>query len=173
MAAHTGFLSIRRAASAALLAAILCSACLLVFPAAGSALGGTPTGATHRDAVAFLSRVVRLIAANRYPEAWRSLNPVDQDAAPLERYVACESLTPVPGHLASLQVLAVANRPVRLTSVAAAIPSVEVTFRIVLAGAVVPEGVVVTHAVHAVAWHGRWTWILPRARVETYSNGGC
>ena len=59
----------------------------------------------------FLAKIVRLLAANRYAEAWPSLNSLQQAIAPLQAYVACESQTPVPGQLVSLHVLAVRHEP--------------------------------------------------------------
>src|SRR5216684_2392978 len=59
--------------------------------------GGSP--------VAFLAHIVRLLAANRYAQAWTSLNPWQQSLASLPAYVACESQSPIPGQLVSLQVL--------------------------------------------------------------------
>ena len=72
-----------------------------------------PASASGRRAD-FLMRIVQLLAANRYAEAWPSLNPLQQSIAPLQTYVACESLSPVPGHLVSLRTMRVRRETVRV-----------------------------------------------------------
>ena len=43
------------------------------------------------DAGTFAARIVRLIAENDYADAWVFLHPLHRRAAPLERYVQCET----------------------------------------------------------------------------------
>jgi hypothetical protein len=78
-----------------------------VLAGAGAASSAAPR--PHGSRVRFLSHVVRLLVANRYADAWESLNPADQKLAPEPVYVACESLSPVPGHLVSLRTVACAT----------------------------------------------------------------
>jgi len=130
-----------------------------------------PTEPTS-DPVAFVERVVRLVSANRYREAWQSLNPLHQRAAPLSRYVYCEQLTPIPGSLTSLRILSVARSQVNVTSNIRR-DGYAVEVRLVIAGRPVPEGVVITHVFHAVASAGEWTWVLPPARLAAYRHGRC
>jgi hypothetical protein len=144
----------------------------LVFAVAVVALS-RPAGAQRQDPVAFLSQTLRLIAANRYAEAWQTLHPLDRAVAPLDAYVRCEALSPIPGRLASLRVLDVRRELVRIAPRAARQPSVAVRFRLTIAGAAVPAGVVVTPTVHAVAVDGGWAWILPLRRFELYRTNGC
>jgi hypothetical protein len=124
------------------------------------------------DPVAFVEHVVRLVAANRYREAWEGLNPVDQRVVPLTAYVSCETLTPIPGRLVSLRVLSVTRSAVDLTPTAR-VSGVAVRLRLVIAGHALPQGVVIEHVFHAVASNGSWTWVLPPARFEQYRRGEC
>jgi hypothetical protein len=113
--------------------------------------------------IRFLAGVVRLLAANRYAEAWTSLNPEQQAVAPLEAYVSCESASPIPGKLVSLEALRVGHDRT----------GVAVTFALRIAGSPVPEGVRVVLTAHAVAVGDRWTWILPAARLQLYRSHAC
>jgi hypothetical protein len=132
-----------------------------------------PAGAQRQDPVAFLSQTLRLIAGNRYTEAWQTLHPLDRAVAPLDAYVRCESLSPIPGHLTSLRVLDVRRELVRVAPHGALQTSVAVRFRLTIAGPAVPAGIVVTPTVHAVAVDGGWAWILPLHRFELYRTSGC
>lgn len=120
---------------------------------------------------AFLTQIVRLIVANRYAQAWVSLNPRQQARAPLDTYVACEAQSPIPGHLTSLRILRVRHELVQIVPDQAPVAGTAVTFAFRLAGAAVPEGVPVVLTAHAVAEGARWTWIVPPARLQRYRNG--
>src|SRR5690348_4658657 len=93
---------------------------LLAVCATGSACatvalaGGLPTGSSLGDPVLFLKRVVRQIAANDYGRAWETLIPSQQRAVPRATYVRCESASPIPGTLASIEVKAVADSRVQV-----------------------------------------------------------
>lgn len=97
------------------------TACAAILVGA-TAIVGTSAAATARRQrphpagapADFLTRIVQLLAANRYAEAWPSLNPLQQSIAPLQTYVACESLSPVPGHLVSLRTMRVRQETVRV-----------------------------------------------------------
>jgi len=131
-----------------------------------------PAGARqHGSPVAFLTTTVRLLAANRYAEAWQTLNPIDQDAAPLTSYLACESTTPIPGRLTALRVARVWNEPIRIAPETKAVPSVAVSFVLRLTGAGVTATVPLT--AHAVRTTASWTWILPPTRLAMYRQNAC
>ena len=146
---------------------------------AATAITGTSAAAPARPELsrppgapaAFLAQIVRLLAANRYAEAWPSLNPLQQSIAPLPTYVACESQSPIPGQLVSLRTLHVRREPVRVLPEQPPVPSIAATFVLRIAGAAVPEGVPVVLTAHAVAVGTHWTWILPPARLRLYREG--
>ena len=119
----------------------------------------------------FSAKIVRLLAANRYAEAWPSLNPMQQAIAPLQTYEACESQTPVPGQLISLRVLAVRHEPAWVLPDQAPLASTAVTFALRIAGTPVPGGVRIELTAHAVAAGPRLTWIMPLARLQLYTQG--
>jgi hypothetical protein len=120
---------------------------------------------------AFLAGVVRLLAANRYDGAWVSLNPVDQEAAPRQAYVDCESATPIPGTLESLRIVRVRREATVVAPERGPESSTAVTFALQIRGAGVVAPVRLT--AHAVAVAGRWTWVLPLDRLQTYRNHLC
>jgi hypothetical protein len=124
---------------------------------------GTPDG--------FLTRVVELLVANRYAQAWQTLNPIDKTAVARKVYVACESAAPVRGRLVSIRVLHVRPQRIRVAPEQQPTTSTEVTFALRMASPDSVTGVkVVAHAVEA---HGRWTWILPPARLRMYRQHRC
>lgn len=133
------------------------SLALLVGAGVASSAPRRPPGGPVR----FLSHVVRLLAANRYAQAWKSLAPADQKLAPETAYVACESLTPVPGHLASLRTLHVGHDRI----------GVAVRFRLRIAEEGLQEATTVLLTAHAVVAGRRWAWILPPARRALYRQG--
>lgn len=109
----------------------------------------------------FLARVVRLLVANRFADAWVSLNPTDQAIAPLPGYVACESQRPIPARLVSLRVVRVSRDRI----------GVAVTFVLRLRAPAVPDVLVVRMTRHAVLVKHRWTWILSASRRLLYRKG--
>jgi hypothetical protein len=126
---------------------------------------GSPSGAAR-----FTEHVVRLVAANRYAAAWTLLYPAHRDLVSRSAYARCESLSPIPGRLASVRVLSVASGRVRVAGEDAALPGASVQVRLVITGL---ARVVVTHTFHAVRADGRWTWILPPSRYRLYLRGSC
>jgi hypothetical protein len=148
-------------------AALVCaSAGLSVASAATAGNGEAPTAASsvprpEGSPAHFLSRIVRLLVANRYSEAWRWLDPADQKLAPEPVYVTCESLTPVLGRLVSLRTLHVGHDRI----------GVAVRFRLRIADEAQMLETTVLITAHAVVAPGRWAWILPQARRTLYRNG--
>lgn len=124
---------------------------------AASSVLRRPEGSPAR----FLSRIVRLLVANRYSEAWKWLDPADQELAPEAVYVTCESLTPVLGRLVSLRTLHVGHDRI----------GVAVRFRLRIADEAQPQETTVLLTAHAVIAPGRWAWILPQARRALYRHG--
>ena len=125
----------------------------------------TPSGAAR-----FTAQVVRLIAANRYAEAWTLLYPAHRVVVGQAAYASCESLSPIPGRLQSVQVLSVRNERVPIPGEDEPIPGASVKVRIVIVGL---GRVVVTPTFHAVRADGHWTWILPSSRYRLYLHGRC
>jgi hypothetical protein len=121
------------------------------------------------DPRAFAVHVVRLITANRYAEAWETLNPVDQSVAPRAEYVGCEQRTPIVAKLREVRALDVSDDSVGLGD-GKFIPSTVVAVRIAFEG---DDSFAITHAVHLVAVHGRWTWVLPSWRYRSFRANRC
>jgi hypothetical protein len=152
---------------------------LVVIVAAASVAAGvvpaaaTDPGPTRSGDARFALHVVRLIAANRYSDAWRTLHPRHQLAAPRAIYVRCEQQTSIPGTLRSARVLDVADATIHVAGVTRPVVAGAVQIRIVIAGRPVPEGVSVDLKVHVVRVHGRRAWILPPERFAAYAEGIC
>jgi hypothetical protein len=146
-------------------AAILAFAATIVMSSA-AARGQTAHPQPAGPPAKFLAHIVRLLAANRYTEAWPSLNPLQQAIAPLQTYTACESQSPIPGHLIALRILAVHHEPASVLPDQPPVASTAVTFAFRIAGAPVPGGVRIVLRAHAVAVGPRWTWIMPLARLQ-------
>ncbi len=125
------------------------------------------------DPVVFLESVVRQIAGNHYALAWHTLAPAQKRLVPESEYVRCESASPIPGRLTSIEVVRAYEESVEVAGVAATVPAKAVTFRLTITSAALHESVVVTHTVHAVPAGTRWAWILPRDRFELHRSGGC
>ena len=126
--------------------------------------------ASRGDPAAFAERVVRLVAANRYAEAWDLLDPRQQAFVPRNDYVRCEQLTPIPGRLARLERHGVRDETVRVPGTAQVTTVKGVTLKLVITGV---TRVTLTHTFHAVAVGGSWRWYLPSARLAAYSAGYC
>lgn len=145
---------------------------LVVVAVSAIALSARPADAApSSSAVAFLTRTLRLLAANQYATVWQTLNPLDQAAAPLDAYVACESKTPIPGTLTSLRVVRRWNEQTVVAPEATPVPSVAVAFLVRLASGGLSAIVRVT--AHAVRAGGSWTWILPPSRLRMYRENAC
>ena len=152
------------------------SICLVV---AVLALGPSATASANdgkghlAEASAFASRIVRLIGQNRYAEAWTSLHPLHQEAAPLDRYVACENLTPIPGQITSVRALRTWDASVRVAGITDPVQGTKVTLRIVIKNAAIPAKVAVVKTVGLVQVDQHWVWLLPEARYAAYLAGTC
>lgn len=158
----------------AFLAALAAVAVGSAFATVAGARALTPSASRLGDPVAFLRRVVSEIAANQYATAWRTLAPAQQRLVSRAAYVACESLSPIPGKLASLTVVKVFKEPVTVAGPESAdVQATAVTFRIEIVGAALRDSVVVQHTVHAVEASGRWAWILPATRLGLDRSPGC
>jgi hypothetical protein len=149
---------------------------LIVLIAAGAVvLGGNDpaTAARNTGAAAFLKAVVRQIVSNDYEHAWLSLHPAQQKIVPQEDYVRCELLSPIPGRLAWIKIVRVANARFAVGGLPGRVAGKAVTLRIKLVDDTSGASVVVTHTAHAVGVAGRWRWILPAARIGLYSSSAC
>jgi hypothetical protein len=130
-------------------------------------------GRSTSDPVVFLEGVVRQIARNDYATAWQTLEPAQQRLVPKGEYVRCESASPIPGHLASIQVLRSFEEPVEVAgSGSGAVDTKAVTFRLKISEPGLAS-VIVTHTVHAVHAGQRWAWILPAQRLQLHRSGTC
>jgi len=125
------------------------------------------------DPAAFAVRIVRLVSANRYGPAWDVLHPGQQSSVRRAEYVRCERRSAIPGHVVSVEVVAVRDEEIAVAAVDGRTRSRAVEVRTLIADRVVPEGVAVEQTVHVVPVGGRWAWILPAARLQAYAVGRC
>jgi len=143
----------------------------VVAGAATFALIATGCGAANAkpkdDPGDFAVKVVGLIVHNRYEQAWHDLHPTDQKVAPLAEYVGCENANPVITAPESVRVLSISNESVGLGD-GKFVESKAVDVRMSFAG-----NFHLTHTVHLVAAHGKWTWILPSWRFRDYRADRC
>src|SRR5262249_13754914 len=87
------------------------AAAFVVLAAAGC---GTSNARPKEDPRTAALRVVDRIVHNRYAQAWGDLHSVDQKAAPLAAYVACETHSPVLARPRSVKVVSVNDESVGL-----------------------------------------------------------
>jgi len=147
----------------------------IVLAGALTAAAGDSYGQTRRsDAAPFLSRIVRLIAANDYAAAYPLLHPAQRRLINAVDYVNCEQLSPIPGKLSSLRVLRTTHERIHVagTSTGRA-PSTAVTFELQLTKSLHRESATVHLTAHAVSVSGRWTWILSARRLALDRSGTC
>jgi hypothetical protein len=123
-------------------------------------------------ALTFVRGVARMIAENRYADAWPLLYPAHRDAARLAEFVACERRSPVPGRLVAVHLGTAFGEKTRVgpTSLVA---SRAVPVQVVLRDPATSRRTVVRDVVHAVRAGGRWTWILPPERLAAYRSDRC
>ena len=119
------------------------------------------------DPGVFATKVVDLIVHNKYSAAWADLHPVDQQVAPSTEYVGCENRNPVIAVPRTVEVLGVKDESIGIGD-GTFVDSKAVAVRLGFAG-----NFKVTHTVHVVADHGRWTWILPAWRYRDYKGDTC
>lgn len=128
--------------------------------------GGT-TAAPKDDPGRFAVKVVNLLVANHYAQAWGDLHPEDQRVAPLSEYVGCETRTPILARPRAIKVLTIRGESVGLGN-GKFVDSRAVGVRLSFGG-----GLKLTHTVHVVAEHGHWRWILPSWRFRDYRADRC
>lgn len=119
------------------------------------------------DPGVFATKVVDLIVHNKYSAAWEDLHPVDQEVAPSTEYVGCENRNPVIAVPRTVRVLGVKDESIGIGD-GTFVDSKAVAVRLGFAG-----NFKVTHTVHVVANHGKWTWILPAWRYRDYKGDTC
>jgi hypothetical protein len=119
------------------------------------------------DPGVFATKVVDLIVHNKYSAAWDDLHPVDQQVAPSTEYVGCETRNPVIAVPRTVKVLSVKDESIGIGD-GTFVDSKAVAVRLGFAGSFK-----VTHTVHVVADHGKWTWILPAWRYRDYKGDTC
>jgi hypothetical protein len=134
-----------------------------------------PSTATARDhdaeAATFAVRTVRLLVANRYADAWRSLHPSHRRAVGSRaRYRQCELSAPFVGRTTTIEALSVWDETASIAGIGRA-PTKAVTIRIGLTG--IGEVKTITHTVHVLSVRGTWRWVLPPARFASYRRGSC
>jgi hypothetical protein len=143
---------------------------------AAAALGarlGSDDRAADREAARFAARAVRLLAENRYGEAWETLLPEQRRVASRAEYVACERTSLIPGRVTEMSVSKVAGERTEVPGLRGRTKTKAVSIRLVIADDLVPEGVVVDHVVHVVRVGNGWAWVLPSARYDAYRSGAC
>jgi len=122
-----------------------------------------PKGDPGKFAVAVVDQIVH----NHYSKVWGDLHPKDQEVAPFAEYVACETRNPVIAVPRTVKVLSVKDESVGIGD-GTFVNSKAVAVRLGFAGSFK-----VTHTVHVVADHGKWTWILPAWRYRDYKGDTC
>ena len=136
--------------------------------AASGGLSTRPLQQTSKTtAETFAVRTVRLLAKNRYAEAWTSLHPAHQRVVGSRAaYVRCERATLIPGTSIALTVLATRSKTLTISGIGS-VRTQAVTLRILIAG--LPTRL----TVHVLLVDGRWRWVLPETRYALYRDRGC
>ena len=119
------------------------------------------------DPGVFATKVVNLIVHNKYSAVWGDLHSIDKQVAPSSEYVGCEIRNPVIAVPLTVKVLSVKDESIGIGD-GTFVDSKAVAVRLGFAG-----GFNVTHTVHVVADHGKWTWILPSWRYRDYKADKC
>jgi hypothetical protein len=119
------------------------------------------------DPGVFATKVVDLIVHNKYSAVWGDLHSVDKRVAPSSEYVGCEIRNPVIAVPRTVKVLSVKDESIGIGN-GTFVDSKAVAVRLGFAGSFT-----VTHTVHVVADHGKWTWILPAWRYRDYKGDKC
>jgi hypothetical protein len=129
--------------------------------------GGAEQERPDEDAGAFMTRLVREVAAGEYEQAWESLHPVHQRVARRSQYAACEQRDHIPGTVAGIAVLRVVDERVEVPGEKGTSAGAAITLRFRIGADDV------TDTFHAVAVGRVWAWVLPEARYEAYRAGRC
>ena len=144
-----------------------CVALVLLVGALVAGCGATKNAQPKGDPGAFATKVVDLIVHNKYSAAWGDLHSVDKQVAPSSEYVSCEIRNPVIAVPRTVKVLSVKDESVGMGD-GTFVDSKAVAVRLGFAGSFK-----VTHTVHVVDDHGKWTWILPAWRYRDYKGDTC
>jgi hypothetical protein len=162
-----------RAARGLPLVALFAVTAVMTTAAAGGLSGRPLQHTSTAKAATFAVRTVRLLAENRYAEAWASLHPAHQRiVGSRAAYVRCERTTLIPGTSISLNVLATRSETLTISGIGRA-RTQAVTLSILIAGPAEPEGVPIEHTVHVLLVKGRWRWVLPEERYALYRDYDC
>ena len=122
----------------------------------------------------YMTGIVKLKLTNDYERAWQSLYPAHQRIAPLEAYVACESLVPPAGTLVGLRVLRTFDESIRVAGERRKMKTRAVRVRVAVASPVFTLfPVTVVQTFHAIAVEGQWRWILSADQYAYYSAATC
>ena len=140
---------------------------LLVLAAAVVMAGCGAAKQPKSDPGVFATKVVGLIVHNKYTAVWDDLHPADRKVASFDEYVGCEDRNPVIAVPRSVKVLKVSDESIGIGN-GTFVDSKAVAVRLGFAGSFE-----VTHTVHVVADHGKWTWILPAWRYRDYRVDRC
>ena len=125
------------------------------------------------DPAVFLRGIVEQDRRERLRHGLAEAAPVQQRVATRTVYVHCEQLTPIPGHLDWIRVVASKNERINVPGDNGVVDSKAVTFRLKLSEPVLKQSVIITKTVHAVAVDGRWRWILTPERFGIYRSKTC
>jgi len=121
----------------------------------------------------YMTGVVKDKLSSEYELAWESLYPRHQRIAPLEAYVACESLTPPAGDFVAIKVLRTFDERIRIAGEKRKVMTRAVRVRVAVATATFPFPVMIDQTFHAIAVNGQWKWILSADQYAYYSEGTC
>jgi len=126
------------------------------------------------SAGSYMKTIVKQKLASQYDLVWQSLYPAHQRVASRDAYVACESLIPSMGELASVKVLHVFNERIAVAGVAHKVKTRAVRVWVAVAVPSFPQFPVITiRTFHAIAVAGQWRWILSPDQYSYYSEGTC
>jgi hypothetical protein len=154
------------------MAAVGLAAVLSAIALAGPGLSAR-AGQRDTAAAAFAVRTVRLLVANHYAAAWRSLHPSHQRAiGGRATYVRCELTAPVAAHVAAVEALGVRDEIASIAGVGR-VRTKAVAIQVTFTGGHEPEGATVMLSVHVLLVDGTWRWVLPNSRYASYRDGGC
>lgn len=121
----------------------------------------------------FAIRVVRLVVANRYAEAWQLLASAQQRSVPVGTYVACERRSPVPGHLADIHATRVRHVILAVPGLIGDERGYAVTVRTTISGLAGGQSVTTQLIFTVIGEPSGYRWILHQDRFNAYRHGHC
>ena len=143
----------------------------LAAPAVAQSGGGLRP---REPAATFMTAIVQEKLANQYDVAWKTLYPPHQRVAPLDAYVACESLTPPAGTLVAVKVVRVFDQRIAVSGATGKLMTRGVRVRVTVLSPAFPlYPVSISQTFHALAVDGHWRWILSTGQYAYYSAGSC